>query len=264
MIYFPPHHTPHEIEQSAASQHLECWLDTSGTPIGWKRLLTNQPAQGDVLVMHGNGGCAYQCGHYADVIQAVAPMNVFLLEYPGYENRPGSPSEKSIDAAADEAIDLLPTNAPIYLVGESLGTGVASYLAGKYSNKVSGVVLLAPYNSLVAVAHERMPFLPVTLLLRDRFPSQDYLRTYHGPLAVLVSGEDKIVPEKLGLRLFDSYNGGPKFLREFPDGDHGTPMFQPPKMWQQIIQFWELHPASHTNQSKSVANAGFFACSNSR
>lgn len=204
--------------------------------------------------MHGNGGCAFQCGHYADVIQAVAPMNVFLLEYPGYENRAGSPSEKSIDAAADEALELLPTNAPIYLVGESLGTGVASYLAGKHSNHVAGVVLLAPYNSLVDVAQNHMPFLPVTLLLRDRFPSEDYLRTYRGPLAVLVSGEDKVVPEKFGMRLFDSYNG-PKFLREFPDGDHGTPMFQPPKMWQQIIQFWQLHPVSQTNQQRALKSS---------
>lgn len=248
MIYFPPHHTQQEIEASAASQHLERWLDSAGELIGWKRLSPDQPAKGQVLVMHGNGGCAFQCGHYADVIQKVAPMNVFLLEYPGFESRTGSPSEKSIDQAADEAFQRLPTNAPIYLVGESLGTGVASYLAGKHSNHVAGVVLLAPYNTLVDVAQDHMPFLPITLLLRDRFPSEDYLRTYHGPLAVLVSGDDKVVPEKFGLRLFDSYNG-PKFLHEFPDGNHGTPMFQPPRMWQQIIGFWRSNeqPASRTN-----------------
>jgi hypothetical protein len=69
---------------------------------------------------------------------------VFVVEYPGYADRSGKPTERTLEASADEAFRSLTTNSPIYLVGESLGTGVASYLAGRYPDKVAGVALLAP------------------------------------------------------------------------------------------------------------------------
>ena len=237
LIYFPPSCKPTEVEQSAASQNLTRWTSPTSEPIGWKRLSPVQPAQGQVLITHGNACCAFECGHYADAIQQTGAFDVFILEYPGYENRPGSPSERSLYAAADEALQLLPTNRPTYLVGESLGTGVATYLAGKHPTEIAGVVLLAPYNSLVSVGQAHMVILPVSLILRDRFPSEKHLRTYHGPVAMLVGGQDNVVPEKFGRRLYDSYNG-PKRLWEFPEGDHGTVMLQPPAIWKQIIEFW--------------------------
>lgn len=242
MIYFPPRYSSYEVEKYAASQNLRRWTNASGEPIGWKRLSPVHPSQGAVLITHGNAGCAFQCGHYADVIQQAAPLDVFMVEYPGYENRPGSPTERSLDQAADEAFQLLGTNQPVYLVGESLGTGVATYLAGKHPDNVTGVVLLAPYNSLVSVGQAHMVIIPVGLLLRDRFPSEEYLRNYHGPVAMLVGGRDDVIPEKFGRRLYDSY-GGPKRLWEFPEGDHGTVMLQPPEMWKQILDFWKTNPA---------------------
>jgi pimeloyl-ACP methyl ester carboxylesterase len=238
LIYFPPAYPPEQVEQYATSQNLQRWKNPSGEPIGWKRLSPVQPAQGQVLITHGNAGCAFQCGHYADVIQQAAPFDVFMVEYPGFENRPGPPSERSIDQASDEAIQLLSTNCPIYLVGESLGTGVAAYLAGKHSNEVAGVVLLAPYNRLAAVGQAHMVIIPVALLLRDRFPSEDYLRAYHGPVAMLVGGRDNVIPERFGRRLYEAYDG-PKRLWEFPEGNHGTVMLQPVEIWRQIIAFWE-------------------------
>lgn len=246
MIYFPPACTPAQVEQYTASQNLQRWTNAAGEPVGWKRLSPVQPAEGQILITHGNAGCAYQCGHYADVIQKAAPFDVFVVEYPGYENRPGSPSERSLDEAANEAFGLLATNQPIYLVGESLGTGVATYLAGKHPDTVAGVVLLAPYNSLVSVGQAHIVILPVSLLLRDRFPSEKYLRQYHGPVAMLVGGRDNVIPEKFGRRLYDAYDG-PKRLWEFPEGNHGTVMLQPPEMWRQIIEFLKANRRAASN-----------------
>ena len=191
-----------------------------------------------MLVTHGNAGCAFQCGHYADAIQPAALFDVYIVEYPGYENRPGAPTEQSLDEAADQAFQLLPANVPAYLLGESLGTGVATYLAGKHPEKVAGVALLAPYNRLAAVGQAHMVILPVALLLRDRFPSEDHLRSYKGPVAMLVAGHDNVIPERFGRRLYDSYEG-PKKLWDFPEGNHGTVMLQPPEIWRQIVEFWQ-------------------------
>jgi pimeloyl-ACP methyl ester carboxylesterase len=236
MIYFPPVFSPAKVDEMAQKARLERWKDSAGQSIGMKRLYPNAPAAGRVLIVYGNGGCANYTEHYVDVIQEVAPLDAYILEYPGYADRPGSPSEANFFRAAAEAFRVLATNGPVYLVGESLGTGVASYLAGTFSNQVAGVVLLAPYNRLVDVAQYHAPLLPVHLLLVDRYASEDYLRHYHGPLAVLVGGKDPIVPEKFGRRLYDGYDG-PKRLWEFPSADHGTVMQQPLNVWQEIFLF---------------------------
>ena len=240
LIYFPPVFRPKQVDQLAQSAKLERWKDPSGQAIGMKRLSPRQPAVGRVLIVYGNGSCATACAHYADVIQDIAAFDVFIVEYPGYANRPGSPSQKSLFRAADEAFQLLATNRPVYLVGESLGTGVAAYLAGTHPDKVAGVVLFAPYNRLADAAQYHYPILPVHLLLVDRFPSEDYLRNYHGPVGILVAGEDQVVPEKFGRRLYDKY-AGPKRLWEFPLDDHGTVMERLPNVWTQIILFLQAN-----------------------
>ena len=241
MIYFPPKFTLQQVDKLAGPARLERWKNPSGESIGMKRMSLHQPAAGQVLIVYGNGGWTIGCAHYADVIQEIAAFDVFILEYPGYADRAGSPSQNSLFRAADEAFRLLPTNAPIYLVGESLGTGVAAHLAGTWFDKVAGVVMLAPYNRLTSVAQYHMPIVPVTLLLVDRFPSQDYLRVYHGRLAVLIAGQDHVVPERFGRHLYDRYDG-PKRLWKFPDENHESIMNQPPELWKQVVDFLTTKP----------------------
>lgn len=124
-----------------------------------------------------------------------------------------------------------------YLVGESLGTGVAAFLAGHDPDKVAGIALLAPYNSLVDVAQAHIRILPARWLLCDRFRAEENLRSFQGQLAVLVGGKDTVVPKKFGVRLYESY-AGPKRLWEFPAATHDSLMFQPPEVWKEIITFW--------------------------
>ena len=192
------------------------------------------------MIMYGNGSTAIGCEHYVNDIQGVAAFDVFILEYPGYEDRPGSPSQDSLFNAANEALHMLPANHPVYLVGESLGSGVASYLAGTYSNKIAGVILLSPFNCLSDVAQNEFPQLPVQALLEDRFPSEEYLRNYYGKVGIMVDGRDTTVPEKFGLRLYDSYTG-PKKLWKFPDGGHCQIQGPPSKFWKEVVAFWQTN-----------------------
>ena len=249
LIYFPPVFTPAQADQMAQAARLERWMNSAGESIGLKRASPRQPAEGSVLITYGNASCAASSARYADAIQSAAAFDVFILEYPGYADRAGSPSQSSLFRAADEAFQMLATNGPVYLVGESLGTGVAAYLAGTHPDQVAGVVLISPYNRLTSVAQYHMPVLPVGLLLVDRFPSEDYLRSYHGPVGMVVDGLDQVMPEKFGRRLYDGY-AGPKQLWEFPNGGHATIMEPPEKFWKEAVEFWQTNPPPKMQLSK--------------
>lgn len=240
LMYFPPTFKAEQVEQWAAAGGLQRWNSPQGKRLGWMRPAPTQPAAGRVLIAHGNACCAFQCAHFAEPIQQAAALDIFALEYPGYDDIPGKPTEDSLKRAAAEALEALPQGPPVYVIGESLGTGVAAWLAGHYPEKIAGVVLLAPYNSLVDVAQAHIRILPAWLLLRDRFPAQDELRGYHGPLAVLVGGQDVVVPKRFGLRLYESYTG-PKHVWEFPTATHDTLMSQPSAVWKEIFSFLEAN-----------------------
>ncbi len=237
LIYFPPVFTAKQVDDFAKAAKLERWKNPAGEAVGMKRLSPTQPAEGRVMLVYGNGSCATGCARYADVIQKAAALDVFILEYPGYADRPGEPSQDSLFRAADEGLRLLGTNGPVYLVGESLGTGVAAYLAGTYPGKVAGVVLFAPYNRLADVAQYHVRILPVNWLLVEKFPSEDYLRRYQGPVGIFVGGMDKVVPEKFGRRLYEGY-AGPKRIWELPEANHGTVTQRTPGEWKEIVDFW--------------------------
>jgi hypothetical protein len=76
--------------------------------------------------------------------------------------------------------------------GESLGTGVVVELATEYPP--AGMVLRSPYVDLAALGQEHYPYLPVRLLLRDRFPLRDQLGTLETPVSVVYGSADSIVP----------------------------------------------------------------------
>lgn len=237
MIYFPTRLTPNQAEPAAAENGFLPWRNQAGQIIGWK-LPASAPSTGAVLIVHGNAGCALDRGYLAKPVHDAAPVDVFVLEYPGYGARAGSPSEQSLLAAAGEAFALLTNQARIYIVSESLGAGVAAYLAKTHSEQVSGLMLFMPYNKLASVAQAKMPFLPAGLLLWDRFDPEAWLKDYHGPVKIVLAGADEIIPTRFGRRLFDSY-AGPKTLQIVPGAHHNDVAAQPPEWWQETFSFWQ-------------------------
>jgi uncharacterized protein len=237
LIYFPTTLSIEASEQAAATQGLLPWRTTRGQIIGW-----HMPATGlskcAVLVVHGNAGCALHREYFARPIHTAAPVDVFVLEYPGYGAREGSPSLTTLFSAADEAFDLFPTGLPIFIVGESLGAGVAAHLARTRGERVAGLILFAPYDNLVSVAQSVMPYLPVRLLLRDRFDPADDLKHYHGPVEFVLAGADDVIPPDSGRKLYDGYTG-PKRIQTMPGARHNDIARQSPEWWQNIFAFWE-------------------------
>jgi uncharacterized protein len=237
LIYFPRTIPPALVEPAAAELGFVPWRNPSGQIIGWKMPATPSPVA-SVLIVHGNAGCAIDRGYLAGPIHDAAPVDVYVLEYPGYGARDGTPGKAGFFAAGTEAFELLPANLPKYVVSESIGTGVACHLAGMHPAEVAGLMLFAPYHDLASVAQRRMPFLPAYLLLLDRFNPAEDLKHYHGPVKIVLAGADEIIPTESGRRLFEGYQG-PKNLQIIPDARHNEIAGQPPEWWKAVFSFWQ-------------------------
>src|SRR5438477_494570 len=95
LIYVPPHFTAPQMDAYAKNNGLERWNNSSGQAIGLKRLSPDQPATNRVLIFYGAGGSTIGSVHYVDDIQKIGAFDVFVLEYPGYADRAGLPSQQS-------------------------------------------------------------------------------------------------------------------------------------------------------------------------
>lgn len=222
----------------ASAHRVLPWRDGNGNLIGWKR--PNPAAKKRMLILHGNGGSALSRTVLADGFEKSGDWEFYLFEYPGYGWREGAPSEKAILDSAQAALNELASEneTPLFITGESLGSGVACLLAARQPDAVRGLFLITPYTSITDIATGRFPFFPVRFLMHDRYEAAVALREYSGPVAVLLAGRDTIVPTRFGQALFDSYNG-PKKLWIQPDAGHNSLDFSPDlELWREVEQFW--------------------------
>ena len=236
LIYFPTKIPANVIESVAKEHGFAPWNNPAGQIIGWKIPASGKPA-GSVLIVHGNAGCALGRDYIAQPVHEAADVEVFVLEYPGYGAREGSPSKTSLLAAAEEAFQLLPPGLPKYLVSESIGAGVASDLARHHPSEIAGLVLFVPYQNLASVAQRQMPFLPAYVCLLDRFNPAEELKAYRGPVKFVVAEDDEIIGATSGKKLFAGY-AGPKELQLVPGAHHNDVSGQSADWWRTVFKFW--------------------------
>jgi len=209
-----------QMEARARAEGFEPWLNAAGEPIGWQSVDGN-PAE-VLLVFHGNGGHALMDTVFHRICRKHAQdWKLFLMEYPGYGCREGTPSEDSLTRAAVEAVDLLASQPGrrIRLLGYSLGSGVACATVRERPDKITGLFLLTPFNSLVDTAAFHYPWVPVSSFLKTRFDSQKNLADYPGPVCFIVAAKDTVVPAALGQKLYEGYPGRKSLWIE-PERDH--------------------------------------------
>jgi pimeloyl-ACP methyl ester carboxylesterase len=223
LLFFPTRSDePHAI---AAARHagLEPWRDANGKLIGWR---CGKSGANKLLVFHGNAGSAVNRSYYADgfcPLDGGRQWDVWICEYPGYGARAGSPGRKAFaDAARSAARQLTAMDArPLFVLGESIGSGVACDLAASEPKLVRGLILVTPFARLADVAAEKFPFLPVKYLLRDRWDNVAALAECRVPVAVLIAGRDEVVGTRQGELLFEKI-AGKKKRWDFPEATHNS------------------------------------------
>jgi fermentation-respiration switch protein FrsA (DUF1100 family) len=222
LMYFPIGDVPAPGEIGLSDVEPVTFETTDGLRLnGWFVATSGPLPRVTVLVFNGNAGNRAHRAPLAAAFQHHG-FQVLLVDYRGFGGNPGTPTENGLAADSRAAQAYLAGRPDVdasrmVYFGESLGTAVAIDLAVEHPP--AAIVLRSPFTAMADVGQFHYPFLPVRLLLRDRFAAIDQIRRIRVPLLVIAGGRDQIVPIENSRRLYDAAVA-PKTLLVLPNADH--------------------------------------------
>jgi len=233
-LIFMPRPLAEPERQAVASRHPEAHevsIDAAdGTRLHAWHVRASDPAP---LVIYF-GGNAEEVSWMLDEIRRQKTDAAWLLvDYRGYGGSAGAPSEDALVADALAWYDAFSReNERVFVLGRSLGSGVAVQLASR--RRLEGVVLLTPFDSMVDVGRHHYPLLPVGLLLKHRFDSLSLAPKITAPLLCLAAQDDEVIPVEQARRLYEAWGGEKRFV-ELSGGHNGADAH--PDYWLAVRQF---------------------------
>lgn len=159
---------------------------------------------------------------------------VALINYRGFGLSEGKPTEKTMFSDAVEVYDRLKHNPDIdtnriFVIGRSIGTGVATYLSSQ--RRVCETILITPYDSMVDLAQEKYPFVPIFMIIKHPFESNKYAQKITSQMLALIAKNDVVIPTKHAFNLIHAWNGKTSYLEV--DADHSSIM-ENEMVWKKI------------------------------
>ena len=160
-----------------------------------------------LIFFHGNAGSLenriHKLNHFQDM-----NINFLIIAWRGFSGNDGKPTEQGLYEDGKSAIDWLIKKGidekNLILYGESLGTGVATHLAQNKS--FAGVILETPFTSMIEAAKVFYPYIPIKLLLKDKFENYKKIKNINSPILVMHGEGDKIVPFSMGKKIYEIAN----------------------------------------------------------
>ena len=160
-----------------------------------------------LLFFHGNAGSLenriHKLNHFKEM-----DINFLIIAWRGFSGNKGKPSEKGLYDDGQSAIKWLKNNGldekNLILYGESLGTGVATHLA--QNKNFAGIILETPFTSMIDAAKTFYPYIPVKLLLKDKFENQKKIKNINLPILIMHGEVDQIVPFSMGKKIYEIAN----------------------------------------------------------
>ncbi|HEY2344415.1 MAG TPA: alpha/beta hydrolase [Xanthomonadaceae bacterium] len=179
------HPSPLQFEPDAQALTI---AGCTGPLRGW----VANPDKTDAVIYFGGNGEPVE--RNVDSFRDLLPdRSVYLVPYRGYGPNAGTPSEQGIEADALAVFDFAHArHARVAVIGRSLGSGVATYVAAR--RPVERLVLVTPYDSILDIARERYGLFPVSLLLRDRYESWRNAGGIRVPVLAVLGEDDEIIP----------------------------------------------------------------------
>lgn len=190
-----------------------------------------------LLIFHGNAG---HRGHRLDWIRGFHSRGwgVLLPDYRGYGGSGGSPTEEGLYADADASVEFLSSRGvkSIVYFGKSLGSGVALDLAAR--RRPAALIIQAGAVSMADVARNAYPFLPIGLLMKDRFDSTEKLMRIDCPLLSIHGSADRTVPARMGRALYEAFPGEEKEWYEVAGARHNDTSYVGGRAYYEKISGW--------------------------
>ncbi|MDP3482946.1 MAG: alpha/beta hydrolase [Sulfuricella sp.] len=215
MVYYP------EIGREIVATPLQAGLDyeevrllaADGVALhGW--FVPSAQSRGTVLFLHGNAG---NISHRLDFLLMFHRLgyNTLIIDYRGYGNSAGEPSEQGTYLDAEAAWRYLTETRKIppdtiALFGESLGGAVAAWLAVRH--EPAALVIASGFTSVPDLAAKFYPYLPVRRLSRFSYDTREYLQSVAAPVFIAHSPDDEIIPYRHGRALYDAAKPPKQFL----------------------------------------------------
>jgi fermentation-respiration switch protein FrsA (DUF1100 family) len=160
-----------------------------------------------LVYFHGNAGSLenriHKLNHFQDM-----NINFLIIAWRGFSGNNGKPTEQGLYEDGKSAIDWIikkgVNEKNLILYGESLGTGVATHLAQK--KNYAGIILETPFTSMIDTAKKFYPYIPVNLLLKDKFENYKKIKNINSPILVMHGEVDQIVPFSMGKKIYEIAN----------------------------------------------------------
>lgn len=184
-----------------------------------------------VIYFEGN---TEEVSHVMDKNKYFENCAVALINYRGWGLSEGKPTEQSMFSDALEIYDNLihrpnVDSTRVFVIGRSIGTGVATYLASK--RKVAETILITPYDSMTDVAQEQYPFVPIFMIIKHPFESYKYASNVTSNMFALIAKHDMTISAKRSFNLIESWRGETSWLEV--NEDHSSIMNNE-MMWKKI------------------------------
>ncbi len=181
---------------------------------GWFLKPKNNPATITLLHLHGNAG--FLLSQY----QAISPLikngfQVFMFDYSGFGFSDGKATRENVLIDALSALDYIKTRQEIkdtklVIYGQSLGGHLAAVVATQRQNDIDGLVIEGAFSSHKDIGAHRVPIIG-RLFIKQGYRATKSIKTFHKPLLVIHSTEDKEIPFYMGKKIFDNANQQKEF-----------------------------------------------------
>lgn len=170
------------------------------------------------------GGNADDATRFVLHVSGITSYDVISFNYRGYVKSSGEPSEKALFEDALKIYDTYAKGKKVIVVGRSLGSGVASFVASQRS--VAGLVLITPYDSIASMAKKKYPIFPIDILLKHKFESHHYIPLVRAKIAVIEVENDKVIPRFHLEKLLEKMPQAPLHV-SLSDTTHGRVLEHP-------------------------------------
>ena len=187
--------------------------------LGWFHA-KNLKSYKTIIYFHGNAGKLenriHKLNHFKDI-----KVNFLIIAWRGFSGNEGKPSEEGLYEDGNSSIRWLKnlglTEKDIIIYGESLGTGIATEIS--QNKNFAGLILETPFTSMIDAAKNFYPYIPVDLILKDKYKNNVKIKNINVPLLVMHGEEDQIVPFWMGKKIYEIANK-PKYSYFTKYDDH--------------------------------------------